>query len=274
MLRHLSLSALLFVLACPSPGQAQTANSPSFASRIKSFFIRGETPKPPVPAIRQTERPAMRPLERTAMTPPKTAAPPRQVTTRSGSLRQTGQENATPFMKEPFTPTYAPTGGAVAKQPPGILNPASARRLPAGSLPAQQTRMRDSSFSHASYETQPKKKTMGSWFRGLWPWGKKTPPQTLNRVTPASHVQEAMTPPGRLGNTTDPASYLRNPMNPATDQMLKQSTSIDPRKVYHGSKTVNPEQVRASKVNRGSQFNESGVPQSNTEFRGRKDSAF
>lgn len=86
------------------------------------------------------------------------------------------------------------------------------------------------------------KPTMASWVKGFR--SEKNEPKTpsAQQKTSASTTQKA----DELG------------------------TSIDPRRVYRGPKP--PEEIDEGRY--GSRFNETGVPQTDTDFRGRADSAF
>ena len=237
MLRCVPLCVVLLVLACSPAALAQTKKSPSVAERFKSLFTRAEK-KPAAKA------PLDRPMPPAKKSSEKAEGRPISVTTRSGSLRRPGPEAPMPF--EPAaTPTFAPAENSFAGQPPRMLetDSVSAKKLPEAGRRSRKGPIRDSGVRPAGFETEskPEKKTMLSWFRGLWPRKDKSP---------ASHPAPSPVRPNATGSMGKSAA--------------NQGSSIDPRRVYRAPV---PETEQDPKV-KAADFSETGVPGSGVIRRG------
>jgi hypothetical protein len=238
MMRCLPLCVVLLILASPPVSEAQTRKSPTLGERFRSLFTGSEKPA----------NPTQLPIRKTEQNP---APQPVQVTTRSGVLRQPGPEQQAPF-EQPATPTFAPADVPVANQPPNRLETQNlkAKQLSGTEVPAAGIQIRDASVRPAAFETEPEKKTMSSWFRGLW--SRKDNSAGSKRPGSERTAVESRPDPPAAG----------------------QSSSIDPRRVYRGpAPDAAPQDPRAG-TGRGSDFSEIGVPRSSTEFRGRRDTSF
>jgi hypothetical protein len=163
---------------------------------------------------------------------------PVQVTTHSGSLMQPGPEAPGDF-DEPATPTFAPEEAAARP----------ARRFSSEIPQGNRAPMR-TSMSQAGSQDPNNKPTMASWIKGFR--SEKSEPET-----PSTQQKPS-------------ASTMHNASEPPDSSSAEFGSSIDPRRVYRGPKP--PEEIDESRY--GSRFNETGVPQTGTDFQGRADSAF
>lgn len=228
MARCLGVILTLFLLVFTESVVAQKPERPSLRERWKSLFSKSEKPKPAsLPPKPNADRPQPKPI---------------QITTRSGSLRKPGPEDATPVPKA--TPTFAGSLDRETAAAPRRLNPAPAKQMP--QMP-QRAAIQDQSVVSAGHEVQVPRKTMADWIRGLWSREKPAPP----RWKP--EWQMAPTPKLEAG--------------------ADRSTSIDPRKVYRGP-TANEPAAQPSSSIRPTGFSESGVPNTGTEFRGRRGTSY
>lgn len=234
MVRTFGVAVLCLFLVSPGLANAQAPERPSFASRFKSLFSRRDkpsiSPKTPSTSNAKMMKPESRP-----------ASQPVRVTTRSGSLRRPSPEQPSPVMESP-TPTFAQPDRVQQSQPPHRLNPPdSAQKLSQPKLSSARPPIRDRAVAPAGYESQPPKKTMFSWFRGLWSRPKPAPTQT-------------MSPP-------NPNSVMRRPTGG--------SSSIDPNRIYRGAR-----EEPGPNAGQSSNFSETGVPPSKAQFQGRSGSRF
>lgn len=170
---------------------------------------------------------------------PELDSKPAQVTTRSGSLIEPGPDNSRNF-NEPSTPTFAPDGAS----------PKPARRFSSEIPQGNRAPVRSSSLSQNGSQDPNKKSTMVGWIKGL----------RSDKKEPEPAAEEFMPPKGA---TPKSANHSVTPSE-------EFGTSIDPRKVYRGPKPE--EDIDESRY--GSRFNETGVPDTGTDFQGRADSAF
>ncbi len=134
---------------------------------------------------------------------------PTQFTTRSGTLRQPGPEQSVPIPQN-RTPTFAPQEVPLSSQAPTRLAPVTSRNQLPQKLPAQRmiqpAPKRNPVVRPVNYEAPAEKKTMFSWFRGLFSGKKPAPtrqPTTVQR--PVSQGQ-----PGN-GSSIDPRRVYRAP---------------------------------------------------------------
>ncbi len=242
MMRYFCAGVLVLVFT--SQALAQTPHRPSFGERIKSWF----TFRKPEPAETIHPAPKMKPPVRIKYKQNMIKSAPSksdrmQVTTRSGILRKPGPEGIS-ALNEKSTPTFAPAERTVTSQAPRLLNPESAIKLPPPEPPVRRRSLRDTAIAPAAYEYEstPPKKSFFGWFKGLW--------------------KRDHEPPA-------PRMKIKRPLGaPAAAVPVQGSSSIDPRRVYRGSRNLTPSQSFSR------DFSETGVPHSSSEFRGRKDSEF
>ncbi len=240
-----SFCAGVLILVFTSQALAQTPTRPSLGSRIKSWFTFRK-PAEKVQAIPKMPPPTKMDFSRNIITRPAPKADPVQVTTRSGVLRKAGPGGISELSPQ-RTPTFAQTEQSLTPREPRLINPDSAKPVPSNSMLAPRRPLRDTAVTPATYEyeaTEPKQTVVG-WFKGLWKRDREIPPPRMKTKRPNPSLQSLK-----------------------MDSSLESSTSIDPRRVYRGARDLNPSR------NSARNFSETGVPQSTTNFRGRKDSEF
>lgn len=231
MVRTLSVATVLLFSLSSSTANAQASERPGVMQRFQSLFQHEGKPK-------HAPKTAASPDVPQGPRPPKQESQPVRVTTRSGSLRRPGPEKPSLVTESP-TPTFAPREVARDPRSPRRFTPESASELPQPGSDRPRSIMRDRAVAPAAFEAPAPKKTMASWFRGLWSGDKVAPP----------------VPPMHQPNPTS-----------SRPRALERSSSIDPSRVYRGPQSEpNAEQRRSSNTT----FSETGVPQSTTDFQGR-----
>lgn len=231
MVRIFGMATFVLFVVVSSTGKAQ---SPNLGDRFKSLFTRQQNPSTLPPKLASSP---VKPVP----TNPKRASQPVRVTTRSGSLRRPGPETPTPVMESP-SPTFARPKIGRDSQSPGRLRPLPPTKLPKPQVRTPRSPIRDQAVIPTAFESKPPKKTMVSWFKGLWSRKKPMPPQT---TTP------------RLKTA------------PQNRMPIDRSSSIDPNRVYRGAGSKSDQTGRQKGRSPYSDFSETGVPRSTTGFQGR-----